>query len=136
VSYRLNTDDVYNLATFYELALKIGFALAKEWDFLLGLQVMLSNVRRWRMYAKSLLLNRSSLSHHAQGFFQMFVQGGGKYMYVSVCKLCGKLGGFGGMLPRESLILELLLDAIWWNLGLFSNKHNLPFYVIKAFIKA
>ena len=62
--------------------------------------------------------------------------GVGKYMYVSVCKMCGKLGGFGGMFPREILILEFLLDTIWWNLGLFSNKHNLPFYVIKAFIKA
>ena len=41
----------------------------------------------------------------------LFVEGGGqneiiwinggrdKYMYVSVCKACGKLGGFGGMLP-------------------------------------
>ena len=25
--------------------------------------------------------------------------------------------GAGGMLPREILILDLLLDAIWWNLG-------------------
>ena len=46
--------------------------------------------------------------------------GGGKY--VSMCKASGKLGGSGGMLPREVLILDLLLDAIWWNLGLFSHK--------------
>ena len=52
---------------------------------------------------------------------------GGKY--VSMCKACGKLGGSGGMLPWEILILDLLLDAIWWNLGLFSHKHNLPFIV-------
>ena len=32
--------------------------------------------------------------------------------------------GFRGILPREILILNLLLDAIWWNLGLFSRKHN------------
>ena len=32
--------------------------------------------------------------------------------YVSVCKACGKLGGSGGMLPWEILILDLLLDAI------------------------
>ena len=30
--------------------------------------------------------------------------GGGKY--VSMCKTCGKLGGSGGMLPREILILD------------------------------
>ena len=28
--------------------------------------------------------------------------------------------------------LDLLLDAIWWNLGLFSYKHNLPFIVSLA----
>ena len=33
--------------------------------------------------------------------------------------------GSGGMLPREILILDLSLDAIWWNLGLFSHKHLL-----------
>ena len=74
-----------------------------------------------------------------QGFFQLFGQeeggegqneivwitgGGGKHIFV--CKTCGKLGGSGGMLPREILILDLLLDAIWWNLGLFLHKHNLP----------
>ena len=26
--------------------------------------------------------------------------------------------GSGGMLSREILILDLLLDTIWWNLGL------------------
>ena len=35
----------------------------------------------------------------------------------------------GGMLAWEILILGLLLDAIWWNLGLFSHKPNLPFIV-------
>ena len=52
---------------------------------------------------------------------------GGKY--VSVGKVCGKLGGSGGMLPHEILILDLLLDAICWNLGQFTI-----YYVIKAFI--
>ena len=33
------------------------------------------------------------------------------------------------MVPREILILDLLLDTIWWNLGLFSDKHNLRFIV-------
>ena len=28
------------------------------------------------------------------------------------------------------------VDVIWWNLGLYSHKHNLPFIVIKALIKA
>ena len=45
----------------------------------------------------------------------------------SVCKACGKLGGSGGMLPKEILILELLLDTIWWNLGVFAQ--TLPFIV-------
>ena len=34
----------------------------------------------------------------------------------------------GGMFPWEILILDLLLDTISWNLGLFSHTHNyLPF---------
>ena len=37
--------------------------------------------------------------------------------------------GSGGMFPQEILIFDLLLDAIWWNLGLFSHKHNLSFIV-------
>ena len=37
--------------------------------------------------------------------------GGGKY--ISMCKARGKLGRSGGMLPREILILDLLLDTIW-----------------------
>ena len=49
--------------------------------------------------------------------------------YVSVCKACGNLGGSGGMFPREILILDLLLDVIWWNLGLFLREHKLPFIV-------
>ena len=75
-----------------------------------------------------------------QGLFQLFAQGGGQNeiawiiggggKYVPVCKACGKLGESRGMFPREILILELLLDAIWWNPGLFSHKHNLPFIVL------
>ena len=49
--------------------------------------------------------------------------------YVSVCKACGKLGGSKDMLPLGNFDLDLLLDTIWWNLGLFSHKHNLPFIV-------
>ena len=44
------------------------------------------------------------------------VQGG---KYVSVCKVCGKLGESRACSPGEILILDLLLDTIWWNLGLF-----------------
>ena len=33
--------------------------------------------------------------------------GGGKY--ISVCKACGKLGGAGGMLPWEILILDFFI---------------------------
>ena len=60
------------------------------------------------------------------GFFQLFAQGGGGQneivwgKYVSMCKACGKLRGSEGMRPRE--ILDLLLDAIWVNLGLFLHK--------------
>ena len=50
----------------------------------------------------------------------------GKDKYIFVYKACGKLGGSGGMLSWEILILDLLIDIIWWNLGLFSHKHNLP----------
>ena len=52
--------------------------------------------------------------------------GGGGGKYGSMCKACGKLGC---MLPWKILNLDLLLDAIWWNLGLFLHKHNLPFTV-------
>ena len=56
---------------------------------------------------------------------------GGKY----VAKERRKGGGSGGMLPWEILMLNLLFDAIYWNLGQFTHKHNLPFIcVIKAFI--
>ena len=33
--------------------------------------------------------------------------------------------GSGGMLSWEILVLDLLSDTIWWNLGLFLHKHNL-----------
>ena len=44
---------------------------------------------------------------------------GGGDKYVSVCKACGRLGASGGMLSREILFFDLLLDTIWWNLRLF-----------------
>ena len=55
------------------------------------------------------------------------IGGGGQYVYV--CKACGKVGGSEGMFPWEILILDLLLDIIWWNLGLLLHKHNSPFIV-------
>ena len=45
--------------------------------------------------------------------------GGGGGKYVSVCKACGRLGASRGMLSREILFFDLLLDTIWWNLRLF-----------------
>ena len=62
--------------------------------------------------------------------YELFGWEGGGGKYVSVCKLptCGKLEGSGGMLPWEILILGLLLDAVWWNLGLFS--HNIIYHVL------
>ena len=61
--------------------------------------------------------------------FQLLLDGGqnefvriiGGRKYVFVCKACGKLGGSGG-------ILDLSLDAIWWNLGLFLHKYLLCHY--------
>ena len=38
-------------------------------------------------------------------------------------------GGVRGHAPLEILILDVLLDTIWWNLGLFLHNHNLPFTV-------
>ena len=46
--------------------------------------------------------------------------------YIPVCKPCDKLG-IGAYLLI--LILDLLLDIIWWNLELFLYEHNLPFIV-------
>ena len=57
------------------------------------------------------------------GFLSAFCPRGGKY--VSACKALVKLGGSRGMLCLEILILDLLSDTIWWNLGLFLHKHNL-----------
>ena len=71
-------------------------------------------------------MSRVSFSFLAKG------EGGGKGdcidywggKYVSVCKAWGKLGGSGGMLPRGNVCLffDLLVDAIWWNLGLFFSQ--------------
>ena len=70
-----------------------------------------------------LLTSSVCVTHETQaGFLLAFSPkgwegGGGKF--VSVCKACGKLWQTGGILPLEIFILDLLLDAIWWNLGLF-----------------
>ena len=37
--------------------------------------------------------------------------------------------GVQGHAPLVNFDFGLLLDAIWWNLGLFSHKHALPFIV-------
>ena len=51
---------------------------------------------------------------------------GGASTYLCAKRAASQGGGFRGVLPREILILDLLLDAIWWNLGLLSHKRNLP----------
>ena len=52
-------------------------------------------------------------------------EGGGQ---VCICVQCvQEARGVRGHVPPGNLILDLLLDAIWWNLGPFSYKHNLPF---------
>ena len=56
--------------------------------------------------------------------------GGGGQASVCVRSMWQTWGEWGeGMLPREISILVLLLDTIWWNLGLFLYKYNLPFIV-------
>ena len=70
------------------------------------------------------------------GHNESYTQGGGGQNEI-VWIIGGGGGGEGKQLltpppppppnPWEILILDLLLDALWWNLGLFSHKHNLPF---------
>ena len=55
--------------------------------------------------------------------FGLLGEGGGKY--ESVCKAWRV---WGHVPPGK---FDLLLDAIWWNLGLFLHKHNLPFVSLK-----
>ena len=51
---------------------------------------------------------------------------GGKY--VSVCKVCGKLGGSGGMLPRE-----ILFGPIFIVMACESMYKSLPhFYMLQV----
>ena len=47
--------------------------------------------------------------------------------HICVQSIWQTRGILGHAPPGKFLILDLLLDAIWWNLGLFSHKHNLPF---------
>ena len=63
-----------------------------------------------------------------QGFFQLLAKGGGQNEIVWIiggastylCKACGKLGGVRGHAPPGNFVFfDLLVDAIWWNLGLF-----------------
>ena len=65
----------------------------------------------------------------------VWIIGGEGGKYVSVCKTWGKLGGPGACSPGEILFFDLLLGAIWWNLGLFFAQVQFTIYcVIKAFI--
>ena len=57
--------------------------------------------------------------------------GGGGQVCIHVQSMWQTRGG-GGMLPGKFFLLDLLLDAIWWNLGLFS--HTLPFIVSLKFL--
>ena len=60
--------------------------------------------------------------------------GGGQ---VCICVQCvQEARGVRGHVPPGNLILDLLLDAIWWNLGPFSYNIIYHLCVIKAFIKA
>ena len=52
--------------------------------------------------------------------------GASTYLYAKHVANFGG-GDLGACSPGEILILDLLVDATWWNLGLFSHKHNLPF---------
>ena len=57
--------------------------------------------------------------------------GGGGQVHICVQSVQQTLEVWGHA-PQEILILDLLLDAIWWNLGLFLHPpglflHPLPF---------
>ena len=74
-----------------------------------------------------------------QGLFQLFAQrgGGGKMRLYGLLERQACIHAQSmwqtrrvwGDVPREILILDHLLDTIWWNLKLFLHKHNLPFIV-------
>ena len=51
---------------------------------------------------------------------------GGASIHSCAKHVANYIGWSRGMLPREILIL---VDTIWWNLGLRLHKHNLPFTV-------
>ena len=68
-----------------------------------------------------------------QGFFRLFAQGGGMRLYgllgghVCICvQSVRQTRGIWGHAPLE--FSELLLHAIWWNLGLFLHITS-PFIV-------
>ena len=66
-------------------------------------------------------------THHISkwtlGFLSAFAQG--EEMQVRICvQSIQQTRGVQGHTP-----LENLLDTIWWDLGLFSYKQNLPFIV-------
>ena len=52
----------------------------------------------------------------------------GRQAHIRVQSMWQTRGVRGHALPGN-FDLDLLLDTIWWNLGLFSHKHNLPFIV-------
>ena len=51
--------------------------------------------------------------------------GGGGGKYVCVQSMWQTRRGLGACFPGKFVFLDLLLDTIWWNLGLFSHKHHL-----------
>ena len=64
------------------------------------------------------------------------LRGGGGQVHICVQSV-RQTRASGGMFPWEILILDLLLDTISWNLGLFSHTQLFTIYwVIKVFIKA
>ena len=77
------------------------------------------------------------LHNYVRVSFSFLPKGGGKMglygllggqVYICVQSMW-QTRGVRGMFPWEILILDLFLDAIWWNLGLFLHKHKLPFIV-------
>ena len=72
------------------------------------------------------------------GFLSAFCPMGGKMrLYgllgggqVCICvQSMRQTRGIWGHAPLGNFDFGPLLDAIWWNLGLFLHKHNLPFIV-------
>ena len=62
--------------------------------------------------------------------YRLLGEGGrGRQIRICVQSMGQTRGVWGHAPPGKFLFFDLLVDAIWWNLGLFLHKHNSPFIV-------